>query len=106
LIGDEESILALVWSPDGQTIITASSDGSIRFRDAKTLDPLRVIDHQPEWVQALAVSPDGRWLAAGRFNGTLSLYDVKNDKVPGAGWTVFTPRQPAVGEEKKQVASQ
>ncbi len=39
LIGDEESILALVWSPDGQTIITASSDGSIRFRDAKTLDP-------------------------------------------------------------------
>jgi WD40 repeat protein len=106
LIADEESILALVWSPDGQTIITASSDGSIRFRDAKTLDPLRVIDHQPEWVQALAISPDGRWLAAGRFNGTLSLYDVKNDKVPGAGWTVFTPRQPGVGEEKKQVASQ
>ena len=34
LIADEESILSLVWSPDGQTIITASSDGSIRFRDA------------------------------------------------------------------------
>jgi WD40 repeat protein len=45
----------LVWC-DGQTIITASSDGSIRFRDAKTLDPLRVIDHQPE-VQALAIAP-------------------------------------------------
>jgi len=105
LIADEESILALVWSPDGQTIITASSDGSIRFRDAKTLDPLRVVDHQPEWVQALAISPDGRWLAAGRFNGTLSLYDVKNDKVPASQWTVFTPRQPAAGEEKKQVAS-
>jgi WD40 repeat protein len=106
LIADEESILALVWSPDGQTIITASSDGSIRFRDAKTLDPLRVVDHQPEWVQALAISPDGRWLAAGRFNGTLSLYDVKNDKVPASQWTVFTPRQPAAGEGKKQVASQ
>ena len=106
LIADEESILALVWSPDGQTIITSSSDGSIRFRDAKTLDPLRVIDHQPEWVQALAISPDGKWLAAGRFNGTLSLYDVKNDKVPAGEWTVFAPRQPAAGEEKKQVASQ
>ncbi len=106
LIADEESILALVWSPDGKTIITASSDGSIRFRDAKTLDPLRVIDHQPEWVQALAISPDGRWLAAGRFNGTLSLYDVKNDKVPAGQWTVFAPRQPPAGEEKKQVASQ
>jgi WD40 repeat protein len=106
LIADEESILALVWSPDGQTIITASSDGSIRFRDAKTLDPQRVIDHQPEWVQALAISPDGKWLAAGRFNGTLSLYDVKNDKAPGEEWTVFAPRQPTAGEEKKQVASQ
>jgi WD40 repeat protein len=65
-----------------------------------------VIDHQPEWVQALAISPDGRWLAAGRFNGTLSLYDVKNDKVPAGQWTVFAPRQPAAGEERKQVASQ
>jgi len=106
LIGDEDSILALVWSPDGKSIITASSDGSIRFRDAATLDPLRVIDHQPEWVQALAISPDGRFLAAGRFNGTLSLYDVKNDKVPAGQWTVFAPRQPAAGNEKKQVASQ
>jgi WD40 repeat protein len=106
LIADEESILALVWSPDGQNIITASSDGSIRFRDARTLDPLRVIDHQPEWVQALAISPDGRWLAAGRFDGTLSLYDVKNDKEPAGQWTVFAPRQPAAGEGKKQVASQ
>jgi WD40 repeat protein len=106
LIGDEESILALVWSPDGKTIITASADGSVRFRDATTLDPLRVIDHQPDWVQALAISPDGRWLAAGRFNGTLGLYDVKNDKVPAEQWTVFAPRQPAAANESKQVASQ
>jgi tricorn protease-like protein len=105
LIGDEDSILALVWSPDGKTIVTASSDGSIRFRDAKTLDPVRVIDHQPEWVQALAISPDGKWLAAGRFNGTLSLYDMTNDKVPAGQWTIFAPRPPA-GDEKKQVAAQ
>jgi WD40 repeat protein len=106
LIGDEDSILALVWSPDGKTIITSSSDGSIRFRDANTLDPLRVIDRQPEWVQALAISPDGKWLAAGRFNGTLSLYDVRNDKAPAGQWVVFAPRQPAEGDERKQVASQ
>ena len=30
LIADEESLLALAWSPDGKTIVTASSDGSIR----------------------------------------------------------------------------
>lgn len=76
LIADEGSILAMVWTPDGKTIVTSSSDGSIRFRDAATLDPLRVIDHQPDWVQALSISPDGKMLAAGRYNGSLTVYDT------------------------------
>jgi WD40 repeat protein len=80
LIADEGSILALVWTPNGKTIVTSSSDGSIRFRDAATLNPLRVIDHQPDWVQALSISPDGTKLAAGRYNGSLTLYDAKTLK--------------------------
>lgn len=91
LIADEESILAMVWSPDGKTIITASSDGSIRFRDAATLDPVRVIDHQPDWVDALSISPDGKQLAAGRFNGTLSLYDAENYKDTRGQMIAFGP---------------
>ncbi len=82
LIADEDSILALVWTPNGKTIISSSSDGSIRFRDAATLDPLRVIDHQPDWVQALSISPDGTRLAAGRYNGSLTLYDTKTQNSP------------------------
>lgn len=77
LIADEDSILALVWSPDGKTIITSSSDGSIRFRDAASLNPVGVIEHQPDWVEALGISPDGNTLAAGRYNGSLSLYNAK-----------------------------
>jgi roadblock/LC7 domain-containing protein len=77
LIADEGSILALVWTPDGKMIVTSSSDGSVRFRDAATLNPLRVIDHQPDWVQALSISPDGTQLAAGRYDGSLTMYDTK-----------------------------
>lgn len=77
LISDEDSILAITWSPDGKQIITSSSDGSIRVRDSATLDPIQMIGNQPDWVEALALSPDGRWLAAGRWNGTLSLYNLK-----------------------------
>jgi dipeptidyl aminopeptidase/acylaminoacyl peptidase len=89
LIADEDSILALAWSPDGKMLITSSSDGSIRFRDAVTLDPIQVIDHQPDWVEALAISPDGTRLAAGRFNGTLSLFDVKSFKEVFGPWVAF-----------------
>ena len=95
LIADEGSILALVWAPDGKTIVTSSSDGSIRFRDATSLVPLRVIDHQPDWVQALSISPDGTRLAAGRYNGTLTVYDTATPDSPSGQLTAATqgPRQ-------------
>jgi uncharacterized protein with WD repeat/mono/diheme cytochrome c family protein len=76
LIADEDSILQIAWSPDGKQIITSSSDGSIRIRDASTLDPIRTIPHQSDWVDAMSLSPDGKWLAAGRFDGTLSIYSM------------------------------
>lgn len=95
LIADEDSILALSWTPDGKMLITSSSDGSIRFRDAATLDPIRVIDHQPDWVEALAISPDGTRLAAGRFDGTLSLFDVKSFKELLGPWVAF--ENPGIG---------
>lgn len=100
LIADEDSILAMVWSPDGKTIITASSDGSIRFRDAATLDPIRVIDHQPDWVEALSISPDGKQLAAGRFNGTLSVYDAANYKETRGQMIAFGPEPPSSGKHE------
>jgi len=103
LIADEESLLALAWSPDGKTIVTASSDGSIRFRDAK-LDLVSVIDKQTDWVQALDISPDGKWLAAGRFNGTLSLYDLKTYKEIGGQRPAFDSLKSNNGSEARGAA--
>jgi len=100
LIADQDSLLALVWSPDGKTIVTASSDGSIRFRDSK-LDLLGVIDRQPDWVEALAMSPDGRLLAAGRYNGTLSLYDAQSYKEARGTVRVFDAQEPEADKERE-----
>ncbi len=78
LIADEESILQLVWSPDGKEIVTSSADGSIRVRDAATLNPMSVLPDQSDWVEALSISADGKWLAAGRYDGTVSVYDTSD----------------------------
>ena len=100
LIADEDSILALAYSPDGKVLVTSSADNSIRFRDAGTLDPLQAVENQPDWVEALTVSPDGKWLAAGRYNGTLSLYDMKTFQQTLGPVMSFEPYEPL-----KQVAS-
>lgn len=104
LIADEDSLLALVWSPDGKTIVTSSADGAINFRNPK-LQLIEAIDHQPDWVDALDISSDGRWLAAGRYNGTLSLYDTATYKEPTAQITAFDSHLPQVRTEAQQAAS-
>jgi WD40 repeat protein len=103
LIADQDSLLALAWSPDGKTIVTASADGSIRFRDPK-LDLVGVIDNQSDWVEALDISPDGTRLAAGRYNGTLSVYDLKTYKDLGGPRKVFDSLKPQNGNEGKETA--
>jgi WD40 repeat protein len=104
LIADQDSVLALVWSPDGESIVTASSDGSIRFRDTN-LELLGVIDRQADWVEALAMSPDSRWLVAGRFNGTLSIYDAKTYKETRQVVDVFGVRQPSHADKVQDTAN-
>ena len=65
----------------------------------RTLNPLRVIDHQPDWVQALSISPDGTRLAAGRYNGSLTLYDTKTQKSsPGQLRAAATPELTEITE--------
>ncbi|MGD0913563.1 MAG: c-type cytochrome domain-containing protein [Terracidiphilus sp.] len=104
LIADEDSLLALEWSPDGKTLVTASSDGFIRFRNTK-LDLMGSIDKQSDWVESLAMSPDGKWLATGRYNGTLSLYDTATYKEMRAQITAFDPGGPRP-KEQRAAASQ
>jgi len=104
LIADQDSLLALVWMPDGKSIVTGSSDGSIRFRNTK-LDLVGMIDRQSDWVESLDTSPDGRWVAAGRYNGTLSLYDTATYKEARTQIVVFAPRLPGAASEAKVAAS-
>ncbi|HEY6489456.1 MAG: c-type cytochrome domain-containing protein [Terracidiphilus sp.] len=101
LIADEDSLLSVVWSHDGRTLVTASSDGSIRFRNAN-LDLKGVADRQTDWVEALDASPDGKWVAAGRYNGSVSLYDLKTYEASRTT-TIFDALQPT--ENPQEAAS-
>lgn len=55
-------VLAVAYSPDGQTILTGSEDGTVRFWEAATGEHLDRDITLPGGVRALAINPDGRTL--------------------------------------------
>ena len=77
-----DAVLGLAYSPDGDALVSAGADRTIKIWDAATLAGKRLLEPQPDWVLGLALSGDGHWLAAGRYDGTLGLYSLANG---GAG---------------------
>ena len=84
-----ESVLRLAYSPDGATLASAGADRVIKLWDAVTLREKQAFEPQPDWVMGLALSADGKWLAAGRYDGTLGLYALNGGR---AGEQFVVPR--------------
>ena len=55
------------FSPDGQTVLTGSVDGTARLWDVRSGAELRrfTLPNGDPIVDAVAFSPDGRWIAFG-----------------------------------------
>lgn len=73
-------ILALVYSPDGKTLFTASEDRRIKAWDVATLRERHVYDEFADWPLALAVSPDGKRLGVGFYDGGLAVFETEAAK--------------------------
>ena len=70
-------VLALAWSPDGRHLFSAGQEGLIRRINGDS-DVLEQQWHSgPDWIYALAVSPDGSTLAAGDWSGTVRLHPLR-----------------------------
>lgn len=72
----DAAILRVLFAIDGKRIITSGEDRQVKLWDAETLEEQHVLERQSDWPMALALSPDGKRLAVGRYDGTLALYDA------------------------------
>jgi WD40 repeat protein len=113
---NEKDVGAVTISPDSHWVVTGSSDGTLRLWDIWAKDPalvqtvvqtgheiinadairpdgsemyggMAIIKPSPA-INALAVSPDNRWLIAGSRDGTLRLWDL-TAKNPSASQKVL-----------------
>ena len=84
----EGGILKLVFSPDGKLLVSSSEDRRIKLWETQSFTQLKVLETQPDWPQALAISPDNSTLLVGRLDGSLQSYPIAN---AGAGLVASTP---------------
>ena len=84
----EGGILKLVFSPDGKMLVSSAEDRRIKLWETQSFTQLKVLETQPDWPQALAISPDSSTLMVGRLDGSLQSYPIAN---AGAGLVTSTP---------------
>jgi WD40 repeat protein len=93
----------LVWSADGQWLLGACEDLVVRVWNAQTGRLERELEGHKNAVRTVAVSPDGRTVAAGA-SGTVKLWQLPSgseittlDRAPGAGGEIQRLRFAANG---------
>ena len=76
LTGQDCTVLAIAFAPDGKSLASGGTDGSVCFWSPGRLSPLeRFRDHAGE-VRALAYSPDGRLLISGGFDRAIKVRNL------------------------------
>lgn len=75
--GHTDKVWMLRYTPDGRTLISASSDGTVRMWEASTGLEIRCFDTKIGKIAAADVSPDGAIAAVGGANGEIVVWDLE-----------------------------
>jgi WD40 repeat protein len=75
LKGHAAWVRALVISPDGRILVSASDDNTIKMWDLATGRPVRTLKGHTGPIRSIAFSPDGRRLASGSWDRTVKLWE-------------------------------
>ena len=73
-------INSCVFSPDGKTFVSASSDNTLKLWDVSTGKEIHAFTGHQGYVNSCAISPDGKTIVSASKDHTLKLWDVSTGK--------------------------
>ncbi|NER89111.1 caspase family protein [Moorena sp. SIO3A2] len=71
-----EAVYSVAFSPDGQTIATASIDNTVKLWNLKG-KPLHTLTGHSDYVTSVTFSPDGKTIASGSNDKTVKLWNLQ-----------------------------
>ncbi|KJZ72271.1 hypothetical protein HIM_08312 [Hirsutella minnesotensis 3608] len=74
--GHHDIVNSLAFFADGQRLLSASSDGTIKMWDPTTSYCLATLQGSGGWVNSVAVSPGGQLLAGAQYDGIVKIWDA------------------------------
>lgn len=79
LTGHKGWVNQVRFSPDGQTLVSASEDQTIKLWNIKTGNLVRTLSGHQQRVTSVVFSPDGQTIASGSGDRTVRLWNLNNN---------------------------
>ncbi len=71
---------ALIFTPDGKTLISGSRDNTIKFYEMPTLREFRTLREHTGWVRNLLVTNDGKVLISASDDNSVKMWNLQTGK--------------------------
>ena len=80
--GHSKAVLRLALNTAGKTplLATASADGTVKLSDPTAGNAKTSLTGLGDWVYAVAISPDGKLVAGGAYNGEVRVWKTEDGK--------------------------
>jgi len=73
-------VFKIQYAGEGKELVACSADKAIRVVDPAKGEVLRTLQGQNDWVYTFAISPDGKSLATGSWDGEVRLWNLADGK--------------------------